>query len=77
LYRLRSLTGANFEASDLAKADLASAKGAFLAPGKNRVKDARISVETAVLMALSQGMKVVGYSDPPASDGRSERKRSG
>jgi fluoroquinolone resistance protein len=57
------LTGANFDASDLSKANLATAKGAFLAPGKNRVKDARISVETAVLMAMSQGMKVLGYSD--------------
>ena len=45
------LTGANFEASDLSKANLAGAEGAFLAPGKNRVKDTRISVETAVFMA--------------------------
>ncbi len=59
------LTGANFEASDLGKANLTGAKGAFLAPGKNRVKDTRISVETAVLMALAQGMKVAGYADPP------------
>ena len=67
------LTGANFEASDLSKANLATAKGVFFAPGKNRVKDVRISVETAVLMAMSQGMKVAGYSD--ASEGRSSRKR--
>jgi fluoroquinolone resistance protein len=67
------LTGCNFEASDLSKANLANAKGAFLAPGKNRVKDARISVETAVLMALSQGVKVVGYSD--ATPERPSRKR--
>jgi fluoroquinolone resistance protein len=71
------LTGANFEASDLSKANLASAKGAFLVPGKNRVKDARISVETAVLIALSCGMKVAGYSDQATSDGRPSRKRSG
>ncbi len=38
--------------------------GAFVAPGKNRVKDMRISVETAVLMALAQGMKVAGYGGP-------------
>jgi fluoroquinolone resistance protein len=60
------LTGANFEASDLGKANLATAQGAFLAPGKNRVKDTRISVETAVLMALAQGMKVAGYGDTPS-----------
>jgi uncharacterized protein YjbI with pentapeptide repeats len=71
------LTGANFEASDLTKANLASANGAFLVPGKNRVKDARISVETAVLIALSHGMKVVGYSDPAGTEGRGARKRSG
>jgi fluoroquinolone resistance protein len=68
------LTGTNFEASDLSKANLASAKGAFLAPARNRVKDARISVETAVLLALSQGMKVAGYADSPAG---ASRKRSG
>jgi fluoroquinolone resistance protein len=67
------LTGCNFEASDLSKANLASAKGAFLAPGRNRVKNARVSVETAVLIALSQGMKVVGYSD--AISERPSRKR--
>ncbi len=55
------LTGVNFEACDLGKANLTSAQGAFLAPGKNRVKDTRISVETAVLMAQAQGMKVAGY----------------
>lgn len=69
------LTGTNFEASDLSKANLAGAKGAFLAPGKNRVKDTRISVETAVLMAMSQGMKVVGYSDLATPNGRPSRKR--
>ena len=57
------LTGANFEASDLTKTNLTTALGAFLAPGKNRVKDTRISVETAVLMAMAQGMKVAGYGD--------------
>ncbi len=57
------LTGANFDASDLTKANLTTALGAFIAPGKNRVKDTRISVETAVLMAMAQGMKVVGYGE--------------
>lgn len=71
------LTGTNFEASDLTKANLGNAKGAFLPPGKNRVKDARISVESAVLIALASGMKVVGYSEPRGSDGGSTRRRSG
>jgi fluoroquinolone resistance protein len=71
------LTGANFEASDLSKANLADAKGAFLAPGKNRVKDARISVETAVFMAMSQGMKVVGYSDAREADGQPRSRKEG
>lgn len=63
------LTGANFDASDLSKANLTTALGAFVAPGKNRVKDTRISVETAVLMAMAQGMKVAGYGDPRARKG--------
>lgn len=63
------LTGANFDAADLSKANLTTALGAFIAPGKNRVKDARISVETAVLMAMSQGMKVAGYGDARSRKG--------
>jgi len=57
------LTGANFDGSDLGKANLATATGAFLVPGKNRVKDTRISLETAVWLAQAQGMKVAGYGD--------------
>jgi uncharacterized protein YjbI with pentapeptide repeats len=63
------LTGANFDATDLTKANLTTALGAFIAPGKNRVKDARISVESAVLMAMAQGMKVAGYGDTRARKG--------
>jgi len=65
------LSGANFDASDLSKANLTTAVGAFLPVGKNRVKDTRVSVETAVLMALAQGMKVAGY------DAASTRSRKG
>ncbi len=63
------LTGANFDAADLTKANLTTALGAFIAPGKNRVKDTRISVETAVLMAMAQGMKVAGYGDARSRKG--------
>jgi fluoroquinolone resistance protein len=57
------LAGANFDDCELAKTNLATARNAFLLPAKNRVKNARISVETAVLLAMSYGMKVAGYTD--------------
>lgn len=63
------LTGANCDASDLGKANLTTAVGAFLPPGKNRVKDTRISVESAVLMAMAQGLKVAGYGDTRSRKG--------
>lgn len=54
------LAGATFEGSNLGKANLGTAKGAFVDPARNRIKDLRISVETAVLLAESLGMKVAG-----------------
>jgi len=58
------LTGANIDACDLSKADLSTAIGAFLNPANNRVKGARISVESAVLLAMSFGMKVGDEAEP-------------
>lgn len=55
------LAGATFEGSNLGKADLGTSKGAFVDPARNKIKDLRIPVETAVLLAQSLGMKVAGY----------------
>jgi fluoroquinolone resistance protein len=54
------LTGTTFEDCQLRKADFTTATGAWLDPGKNRVKEARISLESAALVARSFGMRVEG-----------------
>jgi uncharacterized protein YjbI with pentapeptide repeats len=56
------LTGARFEGCDLAGADFTSAQGVFFDPTKNRVKGARIPIETAALMAMSFGLVVPGFT---------------
>ena len=55
------LAGATFEGSNLGKSNLGTARGAFVDPARNKIKDLRVSVETAVLLAESLGMKVAGY----------------
>jgi fluoroquinolone resistance protein len=68
------LSGANFENNDASKASFATANGLFLSPAKNRVKEARIPVESAVLLAMSSGMQVVGYgTTKKASTGRARK----
>lgn len=69
------LTGTTFSGVTLARADLTGATGAFFDPARNRVKDARIAVETAVLIAASLGMKVAGYAS--ATRGAAEGSRAG
>lgn len=71
------LTGSSFEGANLMRADLSTAQGAFVDPAKNRVKDLRIPVETAVLLAASLGMRVGGFNDAPEprSTGKSGRRR--
>jgi fluoroquinolone resistance protein len=55
------LSGASFESCRLRKADLGSAHGAYVDPARNEIKDLRISVETAVLMAQALGLRVAGH----------------
>jgi len=70
------LSGANFENNDATKANFATATGLFLSPARNRVKDAKISVESAVLLAMSSGLRVTGYgSAATASDGKAAKPR--
>jgi fluoroquinolone resistance protein len=56
------LTGARFEGCDLAGADFTRSQGVFFEPTKNRVKGARIPIETAALIALSLGLVVPGFT---------------
>lgn len=55
------LSGASFESCRMRKADLGSAHGAYVDPARNEIKDLRISVETAVLMAQALGLRVAGH----------------
>lgn len=55
------LHGAVFEGCLLEKADLSRARGALVDPAKNRAKGARISLEGAVLLARSAGLRVSGF----------------
>ncbi len=55
-------SGAVFEQTVLAGADFTGATNAFIDPAKNRVKGARVSADTAALLAMSFGMRVEGYS---------------
>jgi uncharacterized protein YjbI with pentapeptide repeats len=64
------LTGALFERCDLRKANLSQARGALVDPAKNRAKDARISWESAALLATSLGLRV---SDAGGDDERPKR----
>jgi fluoroquinolone resistance protein len=68
------LTGSVFRGTVLARADFSSAQGFFVDPAKNKVKDVRIGVETAVLLASFAGMKVSGWSgEEPAPTKRRKR----
>lgn len=55
------LSGASFEQCRMRKADLGSAHGAYVDPARNEIKDLRISVESAVLLAQALGLRVVGH----------------
>ncbi len=55
------LSGASFEQCRLRKADLGSAHGAYVDPARNEIKDLRISVESAVLLAQALGLRVAGH----------------
>jgi len=66
------LSGSRFEDCDLRKANFADTQGLSLDPVRNKVKDTRISVASAVLLAVSFGMRVSGFDDDPAD--RSARR---
>lgn len=55
------LGGARFEGCDLRHANFANARGFVVDPVRNKVKDARIALDAAVLLAESFGLRVNGY----------------
>jgi uncharacterized protein YjbI with pentapeptide repeats len=54
------LSGSRFEHCDLRKALFHEATGVWFDPAKNKVKDARINLATAVLIARCAGLVVAG-----------------
>lgn len=79
------LTECDFDGSDLAgttfrecvlhKADFTGARGVLLDPAKNRVKDARVSLEAAALLAASFGLQVGGCAEREPTAARPQRTR--
>jgi uncharacterized protein YjbI with pentapeptide repeats len=57
------MSGSRIEHCDARKANFAGAKGIYVDPTKNKVKDARIGLATAILLAQSFGLRVDGYDD--------------
>ena len=55
------LAGARFEGCDLRKANFADARGLVIDPVRNKMQNARIALDAAVLLAESFGLRVQGY----------------
>jgi fluoroquinolone resistance protein len=68
------LGGTTFDRCELNKANLSTSRGAHLDPARNRVKGARIPVESAVLLAMAAGMRVAGYDESPEPGPRKRSK---
>jgi fluoroquinolone resistance protein len=67
------LTGSSFQNATLCRAKLHEASGVYFDPAKNHVKEARIAVETAVLLANAAGLLVAGYDAEPDDAPRQAR----
>lgn len=70
------LSGASFVDSDLTRADLSTAVDAFIDPSRNKVKGLEIAVESAVLLAMSHGMRVLGHGKEIETEAPSPAKRA-
>ncbi|QDE70249.1 hypothetical protein BHS09_26575 [Myxococcus xanthus] len=55
--------GSNFHGCNLNRADFSGASGVFLDPARNTLKDTRVPLESAIDLARTLGMLVVGYHD--------------
>jgi fluoroquinolone resistance protein len=69
------LAGARFEQCDLRGAELSEARGVILDPSKNTVTGCRISVETAVAVAASLGLRVAGTASDVDDKPRAKKRR--
>ncbi len=69
------LGGTTFDRCELVKANLSTARNAYVDPARNRVKGARVAVDSAVLLALAAGMKVAGYEDAAPEPKSPKRNR--
>ncbi|HKB12533.1 MAG TPA: pentapeptide repeat-containing protein [Vicinamibacterales bacterium] len=52
------LSGSRFEGCDVRGADFVGARGVYIDPARNTVRDARVDVETAIAIAAALGFKV-------------------
>ncbi len=75
------LDGSTIRRCELAFTDFRQATGVHFDPAQNKAKDARIPLETAITLALAQGMRVVGTASDevrtkqrPAMAATAERK---
>lgn len=62
--------GTRFEACDLRRARFREARDLFLDPARNRLKETQVPLQTAILLATSLGMRVLGFTGP--SDGEAD-----
>jgi fluoroquinolone resistance protein len=69
------LSGTTFEGCDLTRADFGEAIGLYLEASKNKVKGARISVATAMLMATALGLRISGVDEEPSPPEPSSARR--
>jgi uncharacterized protein YjbI with pentapeptide repeats len=56
-----AFTGTRIEGCTLLRAKFPSAKDLFLDPVRNKVKGAHVPLETAILLATSHDMKIIGF----------------
>jgi len=57
------LTGTRFQGCELRGADFSGARDLFLDPQRNKLKNTTVPLETAVLLARSYGLNVLGFGD--------------
>ncbi|APR79853.1 Hypothetical protein A7982_05200 [Minicystis rosea] len=56
-------TGTRFDGCDLRNAQFPRSSGLFVDPARNKAKGARIPLESAILLATSFGMHVLGFTE--------------
>ena len=62
--------GTRFEECDLRRTRFPHAKDLFVDPAKNNVKGMQVPLETAIHLAASFGMRVIGFDEKPRETSR-------